>query len=345
MEKKFVTSFCAKTIIIPTFKRQAFLQSCLDSILKQVSEIEIIVVVNGTDESTVELLKNYDVTILITKGITPGEARNRGVEIARGEIIGFLDDDIELSENYFINLDAILSKYPKACVFGGPDQTFPFASHWEQAIGLTLTSPLATAKTSYRHLRGEVEVSDASEEYLILCNLWVKREVFTNEKFSFDNRLFRNEENVLLFQLKKAKKQLIYSPNLYVFHHRKGNLQSLIKAVSSSGYYRCLSFILYPSQISFHYMIPSLFLIYLLLLCFNLSTFFLLPIILYATINVLFSFRISLNHKTHRYLLRIIFIQLLINISYGLGFIYSLLRFSFLFLPRKNILIKRMRWP
>lgn len=333
----------SKTIIIPTFSRPVLLKRCLDSIFSQTKEfedIEVIVIVNGPDKVSLEVLKNYNVIIVSTIGVTPSEARNTGIKIAKGEILGFLDDDVELGENYFINLEILLKKYPRADVFGGPDQTFPLANNWEKVIGLTLTSPLATAKTNYRHLKGEIELCNANEEHLILCNLWIRRAIFEKEKFSFDHRLVRNEENVLLLQLKKANKQLIYSQNLFVFHHRKGNLKSLCKAVASSGFYRSLSFYHYPSQISIHYIIPAIFVIYLLsllLLMFFLSLkIILLPLFLYVILNVLISFGISFNNKSFKYFPGIIFTQFIINVSYGVGFIYGLNKIIFQYLLMKS---------
>lgn len=338
-----MTTFLSKTIIIPTFGRPVLLKSCLDSIFGQVKEIEVIVIVNGVDEDTQKLLKNYPVIVITSKKVTPGEARNQGIKIAQGDIIGFLDDDIELCENYFTNLDACLKKYPLANVVGGPDQTFPLANNWEKVIGLTLMSPLATAKTSNRHCRSEIEVSNANEEYLILCNLWAKRDVFEKENFSFDHRFFRNEENILLFHLKAANKQLIYTPSFYVYHHRKSNLKSLFGAVSSSGFFRSLSFFYYPQQVSFHYMVPSLFVLYLISLIFFHQKILLLPMMVYIFLNVLISFRISLTNKSLMCFMGIIFTQFVINIAYGFGFLHGSFKMVFQSLMKLNMQIKRQR--
>lgn len=342
-----MTTFLSKSIIIPTFQRPVFLKACLDSIFQQINEIEVIVIVNGQDLNSLELLKSYDVKVLTTNSVTPGEARNIAIKVAQGDIIGFLDDDIELSDNYFTNLELLIQKYPDADVLGGPDQTFLTASKLEKAIGITLTSPLATAKTNHRHLRGEVELHDAKEEHLILCNLWIKKAIFEIEKFYFDNRLYRNEENVLLHQLKNNNKQLIYSPNLYVFHHRKADLKKLIRAVSSSGYFRLMSFIYYPDQFSVHYLVPSIFLVYLILLVllFPLisSSLFLLPLVLYVILNISLSIKLSINYQSLVILFRIIFIHFVINISYGVGFLIGSLKILSQSLFYKNIIAKMMR--
>jgi hypothetical protein len=84
------------SVIIPTYNRSALIGRALDSVLSQGrSDLEVIVVDDGSTDGTLEMLRRYDRRIQIfeqaNKG--PGAARNRGLKEARGEYVAFLDSD------------------------------------------------------------------------------------------------------------------------------------------------------------------------------------------------------------------------------------------------------------
>lgn len=79
--------------------RPGYLKRALDSMLAQTwSNYEIIVINDGSDHETAELLEAYtaqDARIRVVKGPATGAAgaRNAGLRQARGHLIAFLDDD------------------------------------------------------------------------------------------------------------------------------------------------------------------------------------------------------------------------------------------------------------
>ena len=91
------------SVIIPTYNRASFIGNAIESVLKQTyKNIEIIVVSDNDpdtpeDKETVEALQNYiqkGIIYLHAIGNMGGSyARNRGLEIAKGEYVNFLDDD------------------------------------------------------------------------------------------------------------------------------------------------------------------------------------------------------------------------------------------------------------
>ncbi len=86
------------SVIIPTFKRPALvLQAVKCAIDQTVSDLEIIVVIDGGDCATVAALESLSLPQLrllsLEKQVGGSRARNEGVSIARGEWIAFLDDD------------------------------------------------------------------------------------------------------------------------------------------------------------------------------------------------------------------------------------------------------------
>lgn len=91
------------SVIIPTYNRRDYVQEAIDSVLAQTfTDYEIIVIDDGSTDGTGEALRaRYGDRIHYEWQGNQGEsvARNRGIELARGEYIAFLDsDDLWLPE-------------------------------------------------------------------------------------------------------------------------------------------------------------------------------------------------------------------------------------------------------
>ena len=98
------------SIIIPLYNAALTFDPCLDSIVKQIPDNgELILVDDGsTDEtgSRCDLLGEKDARIkaIHTPNGGPGAARNRGLEVATGEWIAFVDADDTCEDGYFVQL-------------------------------------------------------------------------------------------------------------------------------------------------------------------------------------------------------------------------------------------------
>ncbi len=88
------------SVIVPCYNAEQFLTRCLDSLVNQTLEgIEIICVNDASPDNGIAILRDYEtrypnvVVIDLKENVRQGGARNRGIEIARGEYIGFVDAD------------------------------------------------------------------------------------------------------------------------------------------------------------------------------------------------------------------------------------------------------------
>ena len=91
------------SVIIPVYNDEKHLGECLDSVSNQtLDDIEIICINDGSTDSSLEILNEYStdkrITIITQTNQGSAIARNKGLDIAQGEYIGFLDaDDIYIN--------------------------------------------------------------------------------------------------------------------------------------------------------------------------------------------------------------------------------------------------------
>ena len=93
------------SVIIPVYNRASTIIRAIESVLKQVRPAdEIIVVDDGSDDGTGDILVNYRQVIKIIRQDNKGvsAARNAGIRVATGNWITFLDSDDKLYSNYFV---------------------------------------------------------------------------------------------------------------------------------------------------------------------------------------------------------------------------------------------------
>ncbi|MBR6412867.1 MAG: glycosyltransferase family 2 protein [Alphaproteobacteria bacterium] len=87
------------SVVVPVYNVEKYLNQCLDSILFQtLQDIEIICVDDGSDDSSLEILKKYAendnrLKIIQQKNLYAGVARNNGLKQAQGKYVVFLDSD------------------------------------------------------------------------------------------------------------------------------------------------------------------------------------------------------------------------------------------------------------
>lgn len=84
------------SVIIPTYNRARLISEAIESILAQTyKHIELIVVDDGSTDDTQVVLSSYGdkIRVILQQNAGPAIARNRGISIAKGDIIAFLDSD------------------------------------------------------------------------------------------------------------------------------------------------------------------------------------------------------------------------------------------------------------
>lgn len=111
------------SIITAVYNGENYLQECLDSLYRQKNlNYEHIIIDGQSKDKTIEILKKNDDKIDYwfskkDKGIY--DAFNRGMFLARGNYIGFLNSDDKYADNAFETLEKYIKNYPdKDFIFG-----------------------------------------------------------------------------------------------------------------------------------------------------------------------------------------------------------------------------------
>jgi glycosyltransferase involved in cell wall biosynthesis len=95
------------TVIVPAFNAELFISRCIKSIINQtLQELEIILINDGSTDKTQSIVNDLALTdnrikVIHQQNAGPGKARNAGLDIARGEFVGFVDSDDFIDSDMF----------------------------------------------------------------------------------------------------------------------------------------------------------------------------------------------------------------------------------------------------
>lgn len=99
------------SVIIPVFNVEQYISQCLDSILASTyRSLEVICINDASTDKSLEILIQYkkkdDRIILVNCQKNGGQAtaRNKGIDIAKGSYIAFVDSDDYVAPNFFESL-------------------------------------------------------------------------------------------------------------------------------------------------------------------------------------------------------------------------------------------------
>ncbi len=216
------------SIITPCYNNQAFVREAIASALDQTySNIEIIVIDDGSTDSSLEIIKSFGDQIHWETGKNRGAplARNRGIEIAKGEYIKFLDADDVLLPDCLEKQVAESKQLPpqrKAIVYGDAI----WVDKNDQHINSCPLRPRQPEEDTIAHI--------LANSPLTSCPLH-KRE-YLLEIGGFDPSLPRGQEYDLHLRLVLAGVEFVYYPgSVYKYREYVDNSRISQRGYSSKG--------------------------------------------------------------------------------------------------------------
>lgn len=141
------------SIIIATYNRLDELQELFESFEKidhPPSDYEVVIIDDGSSDGTEEFINSLHTPFGLQyhkqANQGPGAARNRGMNVAKGEYFIFIDSDVILPVNYLSAIDENLREN-QWDAFGGPDDAHPSFPPLLRAINYSMTSFIGTGGT------------------------------------------------------------------------------------------------------------------------------------------------------------------------------------------------------
>lgn len=125
------------SIIVPIYNTEKYLQRCIDSILNQTfKDFELILVNDGSTDLSGKIIEDYArkdkrIKTLHIENSGQGAARNRGLDIATGDYIGFVDSDDWIHMQMYEFMYNSILKYNADIVQVGHEIVYDFSNREE----------------------------------------------------------------------------------------------------------------------------------------------------------------------------------------------------------------------
>lgn len=223
------------SIIVPVYNTEIYLKECIDSILNQtLEEIEVIFINDGSTDNSVEVIKENMkkniFTIIEQENSGVGITRNKGIKVATGEYILFLDSDDYLDKHacermYKIAKDTESDVVQCGLKFFYEDGQDDKLVKYNQNKNICTYSSLDSVK---RYLKYDIRGYS--------CNRICKRELLIKNEILYPVGVCYEDMYITLRVLDLAKKVTLVNECLYNYRQRKDSLSKEIKDKSIRDY-------------------------------------------------------------------------------------------------------------
>lgn len=215
------------SVILITWNGRELLAECLKSMafLMARADVEIFVVDNGSEDGTVDFLRNrYPAVKVIPLGSNYGVAyaRNRALERACGRYLWILDNDTEINPDVFYGMLHYMEEHPDVGLAGcrliDADGLVQESCKRYPGIGEKIRNLLL--KKGYRYAYGLKRMKENFEpEYVIGACQFIRREAY-EAAGPLDEKIFYGPEDAdFCIRIHSAGYRIMYLPGFTVLHH------------------------------------------------------------------------------------------------------------------------------
>ena len=218
------------SVIIPVYNTEKYLRECLNSIINQTyNNLEIICVDDGSTDSSADIIREYArlderIVSVFNAHQGPSIARNTALDIAKGELIYFIDSDDYLEKEALKELCQHLEQNKLDLLF------FDVRAFGEEGFSDKADKENKTYKMNndYSAVYSGAELLDRmvpKDDYLyVIWRYIVSRELIGNMRFI--PNIFYSEDGAFTYELMlKSKRASFYHK---VLHHRRYRENSMM---------------------------------------------------------------------------------------------------------------------
>lgn len=231
------------SVIIPVYNNEQYLSRCIDSVINQTyKNLEIILVDDGSTDNSGKIcdeyaLKDNRIKVIHKENGGVSSARNVGLDIAKGEYIGFVDSDdyiekdmYEFLYNLILNNNVDISCCNKFDFNNNkylPDRSFPKEGLLslneilqDKAFGLHIVIKLFD-KNLIKNIRFNENLTIGED--LLFCFDIIKRSKKTIFKNTAKYYYFNNTNSVIRKKVFKKQYLSVIDVHDYIIHYAKEN--------------------------------------------------------------------------------------------------------------------------
>ncbi len=216
------------SIIVACRQADAYVLECLRECLKLDYPSFELIVLPDYEERFQEKVR-----MVPTGPIRPSEKRNMGVDLAKGEIVAFIDGDAYPARDWLTSAVGYFED-PQVAAVGGPGLTPESDNIMQKASGEVLSSFLGGGPLSFRHTPGTSRKCDD----IPTVNLLVRKSAF-KEAGGFNSSFWPGEDTKFCRDVVYGHgKEILYAPDVRVFHHRRVLFRPHLKQIAGYGFHR-----------------------------------------------------------------------------------------------------------
>ena len=227
------------SIIIPVWNAEKTLAQCLDALEQQTLArncYEIIVVDDGSTDSTAEIAQKYSVRYYFQENQGPAAARNVGVEMAEGNLVFFTDSDCVPKDNWLLEMSRPFSRSEVAAVKG------TYCNKQKQIVARFAQLEFEERFSMLRRLESIDMVDTYSAAF--------RKEIFLSLG-GFDIRFpaANNEDTELSYRMSTRGYTMVFAPMAVVCHlGHPASIKRYVQLKFSRGYWRMMVYRMFPGK-------------------------------------------------------------------------------------------------
>lgn len=226
------------SIIIPVYNVTSYIDACIESVVKQdYSNIEILLINDGSkDDSFKKCLewkaKDNRITLINQEYLGVSVARNKGIDLAHGDYIAFVDSDDIVAPNYISELCKILEQENADISIGFIDRTdnsisiipddIPDTANGNEAMDLLCNGKIHTGAPAKLYKKDLVKTTHFIEGMVYEDNLFTFETIGKCQKVAF---------------LKQFIYHYVINPGSITHTYTMNNFSDQIKAFELVGEY------------------------------------------------------------------------------------------------------------
>jgi len=316
------------SIIVPVHNEEKHLANCLQAILEQdypSDRCEVLVVDGLSIDRTPEIAAQFsarfsNIRLLKNPQGIVSAAMNIGIKNAKGEVIVRVDGHSHIQRDYIAQCVLHL-RATGAQNVGGPLRASG-EGYIGQAIAYAVTFPFGIGNSPSRYAR--------DERYVDTVYLGAFPRHLFDQVGLYDERLVRNQDYELNYRIRAAGGKILCTPAIRSRYYVRENLPELAKQYFQYGFWKWKVIRKQPRSLMARHLAPPLFVLALLAsgllasFVYGFGHLFLLILLSYLAASFLASpYLASRKGWPYLFILPLVFAS--IHLSWGLGFIWSLI--------------------